>query len=80
MAGEKTITITVTEGKFNTEMKGFVNKGEGLAFLNLATKTVMAELFKEHMEKRDELLKGIVERGACTCQACEAKASMGLLQ
>lgn len=36
MAGEKTITVTITEKGFNTEMKGFVNKAEGLSFMILA--------------------------------------------
>ena len=80
MAAEKTITITVTEGKFNTEMKGFVNKAEGLAFLTLAAKTVMAELLQEVADRQGEILQGIVNHGACTCPACEARAAMGLLQ
>lgn len=80
MATEKTITITVTDGSFKTEMKGFVNEAEGLAYLALATKAASADVFRKFMEQRGEALNNFVEHGVCSCPACEAKAAMGLLQ
>lgn len=80
MAAEKTITITVTEGTFKTEMKGFVNEAEGLAYLALATKAASSDLFRKFVEGRGESLEDFLRTVPCTCPACEAKAAMGPLQ
>jgi len=76
MAGEKTITIRIDGKGLGVEMQGFINKAEGLAVLLASAKTVQVDLFKEVMAKQDEILKGMVDHGFCSCPACEAKAAV----
>lgn len=80
MAAEKRITITVNEKGLGIDMQGFINKAEGLAVLVAAVVRVDADLVKDVLANREEILKGIAEHGVCSCPACEARAAQGPLQ